>query len=159
MYIIITSRNQDLRQWAEHLRNLVSSTEPIYQRMSSLIPIADSLLSGLFLIDFYSDLNGVIPVTFRWRFGVRSNQKMHCFFVHHIFREPISRFISGYYTVNKLIFNHNKYGKKPYLHPKLFTFYNITGEPERVLEFIRNLMEFGYDFLGRISTKTWQINR
>merc|ERR1719283_754085 len=38
-------------------------------------------------------------------------------------REPISRFISGYYTVNKLIFMHNKYALKPYDIPKRFGIY------------------------------------
>ena len=50
-------------------------------------------------------------------------------------------------TVNKLIFHHNKYAKKPYPIPQLFTFWNKTGEPDRVYEFIRNLMEYKYEFL------------
>eukprot|EP01084_Bolivina_argentea_P015967 29908_1 len=64
-------------------------------------------------------------------------------------REPISRFISGYYTVNKLIFHHNKYAKKRYPIPDIFPFWNITGEPYRVLEFIKNLVQFRYEFLVR----------
>eukprot|EP01083_Nonionella_stella_P209637 759734_1 len=62
-------------------------------------------------------------------------------------REPISRFISGYYTVNMLIYMHNKYAKKRYPIPDKFSFWNITGEPQRVREFIKNLIEFRYEFL------------
>ena len=62
-------------------------------------------------------------------------------------REPISRFISGYYTVNRLIYHHNKYAKKRYPIPDLFTFWNKTGEPQRILEFINNLLQFRYEFL------------
>ena len=49
--------------------------------------------------------------------------------------------------MNKLIFHHNKYAKKRYPIPDIFTFWNVTGEPHRVLEFIKNLMEFKYEFV------------
>lgn len=49
--------------------------------------------------------------------------------------------------MNKLIFYHNKYAKKRYTIPDKFTFWNISGEPHRSREFIKNLMEFKYAFL------------
>ena len=64
-------------------------------------------------------------------------------------REPLSRFISGYYTVNRLIYFHNLPGafKKKYEHDKLFNWFNIAGEPARFTQFVDDLLEFDYKFV------------
>ena len=64
-------------------------------------------------------------------------------------REPVSRFISGYYTVNRLIYFHNLPGafKKKYEHDKLFNWFNVEGEPQRFVQFVDDLIEFGYKFV------------
>ena len=43
-------------------------------------------------------------------------------------REPISRFVSGYYTTNRLIYFHNLPGafKAPYRHNEKFKWWNVT---------------------------------
>ena len=63
-------------------------------------------------------------------------------------REPISRFISAYYTVNRLIYFHNLPGvfKKRYDHDKLFNWFNVDGEPQRFTQFVEDLLEFGFRF-------------
>ena len=64
-------------------------------------------------------------------------------------REPISRFVSGYYTVNRLIYFHNLPGvsKKRYEHDKLFNWFNVSGEPARFTQFVEDLLEFDYEFV------------
>eukprot|EP01084_Bolivina_argentea_P161548 281218_1 len=65
-------------------------------------------------------------------------------------RDPIKRFISGYYTVNRLIYQRNIPGKFiiTYPHPYKYKWYNITSEPERFTQFVDDLMEFEFEFVN-----------
>eukprot|EP01083_Nonionella_stella_P095976 269594_1 len=64
-------------------------------------------------------------------------------------REPISRFISAYYTINRLIYFHNLPGsfKIKYKHDRVFKWWNVHGEPQRVTTFVDDLMENDYKFV------------
>eukprot|EP01084_Bolivina_argentea_P165061 286849_1 len=57
-------------------------------------------------------------------------------------REPVDRFISGYYTVNRLIYGHNIDPKKgKYQHEQVFSWWNVSGEPARITAFVNDLVE------------------
>eukprot|EP01084_Bolivina_argentea_P051227 94221_1 len=63
-------------------------------------------------------------------------------------REPIERFVSAYYTVNRLIYGHNLSPKKAkYKHDKLFKWWNVSGEPDRINSFVEDLLDNRYDFI------------
>ena len=64
-------------------------------------------------------------------------------------RDPIERFISGYYTVNRLIYDRNYPGRYiiTYPHPYKYKWYNITGEPQRFKQFVEDLMEYQWEFV------------
>eukprot|EP01084_Bolivina_argentea_P015956 29894_1 len=81
------------------------------------------------------------------------NALFHCQCGFTFVRDPISRFVSGYYTINKLIywFHHHlprigKKGANMDKVPRLFSFWNITGEPQRMMEFVNNIYDSSFEF-------------
>eukprot|EP01083_Nonionella_stella_P037824 103082_1 len=64
-------------------------------------------------------------------------------------RDPIDRFISGYYTVNRLIYERNIPGKYiiTYAHPYKYKWYNISNEPQRFTQFVDDLMQHRFAFV------------
>ena len=81
------------------------------------------------------------------------NVELHCECGFTFVRDPISRFVSGYYTINKLIYwyhDHlkrlNRSGPNMDAVPDSFTFWNITGEPQRMIEFVENIWDYSYEF-------------
>ena len=81
------------------------------------------------------------------------NARFHCQCGFTFIRDPISRFVSGYYTINKLIYWYHEHLKRegktgPNMDavPQTFSFYNITGEPKRMREFIENIHDYSFEF-------------
>eukprot|EP01084_Bolivina_argentea_P046052 84778_1 len=80
-------------------------------------------------------------------------------------RDPIKRFISGYYTINAMIFGENELSFMNHTKDKFYKykFIKIFGEPQRFEMFLNELIERPFDFyktspFKHISSQTYFLS-
>eukprot|EP01083_Nonionella_stella_P050834 135105_1 len=106
--------------------------------------------------------------TIHWRLGPeRMHEPIHTQCGFAFIRDPIQRFISAYYTINKKIYREMEHefiaDKKPARYDNVLTFLTVIGEPQRFQAFMHDLFKVPHlwgidDPLKHISSQSYFLS-